>query len=366
MKNKPAFSNNFFQDIDMPPVLKQAYLPSLDGLRAIAVLMVIIAHTSQRFINKGDHFDAFTKLGDLGVHFFFVISGFLITMLLIKERYSKGFISLKNFYIKRFFRILPLAYLYIIVLILLAFFFNKTLLPKDIVGASLFVFNFPYFRIGGNNMIGHFWSLAVEEQFYILYPVLLFKSYRLNINPIIKFVVLLVITTLVSKIYFGGQLNFYSPYISIFFGCLLSYFTATKYKYIKRIFRCPTIVNFISIIIVFSLTIFPLHLFVSQVNSDFIASIIIDIAVCAIIITNIRPGNGVIFKILNLAPLKLTGKYSYSLYIWQQLFTKVILWGTAFKYAGSIVFNIILLIIVSFISFNYFENPIRNLKNKFI
>ena len=94
-----------------PVAISKSHLPSLDGLRGISILLVVISHT---FGDKKPFYN-----GGFGVSIFFVISGFLITLLLLQEKYTTGSVSLKNFYIRRFLRIFPVAYLYLVVLLVL-------------------------------------------------------------------------------------------------------------------------------------------------------------------------------------------------------------------------------------------------------
>src|SRR4051812_3227202 len=106
--------NNFFSDIEVtPPVLQNSYYPSLDGLRGIAILLVVVSHFNLISI---PYYDVIFN-GKLGVLIFFVLSGFLITTLCIKEKVATKTISLKNFYIRRALRIFPVAYLFLLVLL---------------------------------------------------------------------------------------------------------------------------------------------------------------------------------------------------------------------------------------------------------
>ena len=93
------------------PALLQSHLPSLDGMRAISILLVLITHGSGTFGYRSAYCSYF---GDLGVSIFFVISGLLITWLMIRERDATGAFSLRNFYIRRFLRILPVFWLLIL------------------------------------------------------------------------------------------------------------------------------------------------------------------------------------------------------------------------------------------------------------
>src|SRR6476660_1823749 len=176
---------------------RQAYLSkkrfgSLDGLRAISILAVIWHHAAPYWVSK-----TLIDIGTYGVTLFFAISGFLITTLLIRERDKIGRIDLKAFYIRRVLRILPLYYgvllLYIIVV---------AVLEKDAGAKQGFFHNLPYFATYTSNLfvpldgrvIFYFsWSLAAEEQFYLVWPPLLYLAARNSRALIILTVVLIAV-----------------------------------------------------------------------------------------------------------------------------------------------------------------------------
>ena len=141
------------------------HVPVLDGLRAVACLLVIIAHLPFKFFSpEAKVIDQILRPGYLGVGLFFVLSGFLITRILMYNR-DRG-VSLKSFYIKRSARIFPIYYLTIIAV---AFFQPGTYLWFH----ALYLNNIPYFFGSGPNPIGHSWSLAVEEHFYLAWPLII-------------------------------------------------------------------------------------------------------------------------------------------------------------------------------------------------
>ena len=151
----------------LPDSSKNKKLPSLDGWRAVSISLLLLGHS---VFTPG--FPSFAKAfnsqgtGILGVRFFFVISGFLITWLLVGEREKTGSINLNHFYARRVLRIFPVNYVHLAVLGLLTAFRQP---------ASAWLANFTYttnfFPTGFPT--SHLWSLAVEEQFYLLWPFLL-------------------------------------------------------------------------------------------------------------------------------------------------------------------------------------------------
>ena len=149
------------------------YLPGLDGLRAVAVIAVILYHANKNWVSGGF----------LGVEVFFVISGYLITMLLINESQENGKIDFRAFWIRRARRLLPALWTLLVgVTTYCALFERDTLgsLRGDVVAAVVYGFNWfqiwvgtSYFSAFGFVPLRHLWSLAVEEQFYLVWPVLI-------------------------------------------------------------------------------------------------------------------------------------------------------------------------------------------------
>ena len=161
--------------------LQEKYIAGLDGLRAVAVLMVIGYHLKLP-IFKG---------GVLGVTIFFVISGFLITRLLLQELQKTNKIDLKNFWVKRIKRIWPAMILMVSVTVIVCALFNRLLLSKasqDYISVLLgynnwyqIFNNISYFDNGGApSPLLHCWSLAIETQFYLIFPLIIISSQSLN------------------------------------------------------------------------------------------------------------------------------------------------------------------------------------------
>jgi peptidoglycan/LPS O-acetylase OafA/YrhL len=154
------------------------YVPGLDGLRALAVIAVITYHANRQWLGGGF----------LGVEVFFVISGYLITLLLIAERERSGSVSLGNFWVRRARRLLPALFTLLIGTITYCALFNRDYLGKlrgDVIGGVLYVSNWfqmwtgsSYTSKGEFAPLRHLWSLAVEEQFYIVWPLVMFLLLR--------------------------------------------------------------------------------------------------------------------------------------------------------------------------------------------
>ena len=152
-------------------------LRALDGLRAISIAAVLLGHLSgTRGFPKLELEPVAGDYANLGVVMFFVISGFLITTLLLEEYQQFGGISLRLFYARRVLRLFPAFLLFIVFLMTIQQLGAIRLNPSDLLSAMTYTVNF---RQGSSWYIGHLWSLSVEEQFYLLWPaVLVVAGYR--------------------------------------------------------------------------------------------------------------------------------------------------------------------------------------------
>jgi peptidoglycan/LPS O-acetylase OafA/YrhL len=155
------------------------FLPTLDGWRAIAIAMVLASHAlTTEFTGNGSGglLNRLTfRLGTFGVMLFFAISGFLICTRLLIEEETRGRFSLKSFYVRRIFRILPAAYVYLAVLAVLVGAGMVAVRGMDFAAAALFFSNYV---VSASWYTGHFWSLAIEEHFYLFWPPILLLAGR--------------------------------------------------------------------------------------------------------------------------------------------------------------------------------------------
>jgi len=158
------------------------YVPALDGLRGIAVLAVLLFHADVPWSTGGF----------LGVSTFFTLSGFLITTLLIGEQESSGKVSLRAFWIRRVRRLLPASLVTLLVIVAISPLLGKTVdptrLPGDVLAAASYVANWRFVAAGTSyadlfvapSLVQHFWSLAIEEQFYVLFPLVAAAALRVR------------------------------------------------------------------------------------------------------------------------------------------------------------------------------------------
>jgi peptidoglycan/LPS O-acetylase OafA/YrhL len=188
------------------------YLPGLDGMRALAVAAVIIYHTNNGWLPGGF----------IGVEVFFVISGYLITLLLIGEHEKTGRINLKQFWLRRARRLLPALFLMMTLLMIYSAVFERDTLGKlrgDVVAGVAYITNWYQIWIGAGYTalldfapLRHLWSLAVEEQFYLFWPLIMLALMRLGrrrLPEISRWLVLaaVLITVVTALLYHPGQVG---------------------------------------------------------------------------------------------------------------------------------------------------------------
>jgi peptidoglycan/LPS O-acetylase OafA/YrhL len=199
--------------------------PALDGLRAVSALMVVFFH----------NVDAGWLQGWIGVQIFFVLSGFLITTLMLREHDRDGRVSMRNFYLRRFFRILPVYFLVLaisLVVLLIGGRFTTTG-PGNELPLYLTFFN----EFGHGGIYGQSWSLGIEQKFYLLWPVLAFSTVLLGRKALFgkRLVLSLTLMTLslVAVPFTVDQdpRGWPSHYFSVLIGCLLAVLMHNKRGY---------------------------------------------------------------------------------------------------------------------------------------
>ena len=298
------------------------YLPTLDGWRAVAILGVLICHASAGvFAANGTHPDSrlfdLTRYGALGVDIFFGISGFLICTRLLQEEQARGRISLKNFYIRRGFRILPPYLLYLAILALIWAAGFVALHPRDLLSCIFFFRNY----VAGSWYTGHFWSLAVEEHFYMLWPCLLFFTGSRRGRVL---VVALAVTVAVWRAieFRYGFVSHHLPGASFYertdvridallWGCwaaLLFHLPAWRERFSR----------WLTPVVWFGLA--ALYVFCVAAQPHFAAMFEAMIVPFLLVATVVRPAWW-LGRLLESSPMRWVGRISYGLYLWQQLFT---------------------------------------------
>ncbi|MDB9514442.1 acyltransferase [Kamptonema animale CS-326] len=367
------------------------YMKQLDGLRAIAIITVLYSHYSPKAYYLFN-----IDWGAYGVRLFFVLSGFLITGILLKCRQDiesekqKPLISLRQFYIRRFLRIFPLYYLTLAV----GFIINVPHLRESIVWHLAYLSNI-YFGIHNNwfLFIAHFWSLAVEEQFYIFWPwLVIFLPKRLLLPAILILILAGPIFRLYALIFDFNLVVIKSSTPAVIdtlgFGSLLAYLnyrekTSSSFPYFPNRNKNPNSslsnIGKIYLIIGLSLLIFVLILKRFQDN-QFIYFIFRDTAL-GLIFTWLVAGAANGFKrrfgkFLEFPLIIYLGKISYGVYVIHyfilhlvsRLLNKILpykFWNDSYTWLVVGVISTIITIGLAMISWKYFEKPINDLKRYF-
>jgi peptidoglycan/LPS O-acetylase OafA/YrhL len=301
------------------------YLPGLDGLRAIAVISVLLYH--------GDL--AWAVGGFLGVEVFFVISGYLITSLLLNEWRERGTIDLRRFWLRRARRLLPALFVVLVVTLLVAVVFlpdDVASLRGDVASAFGYVTNWvfifgekSYFEtIGRPSMVAHLWSLAVEEQFYLLWPLMfiggmkLFGRKRFPVVVVAGVVASVVLMWMLyspgsdpSRVYFGTD----TRASGILVGCALAFVWAPWRLRRKVTSSARNILNVSGVV---GLVLLLQMLLRTDEFSSWLyrgGFLRLDLVTAVVIAVAVHPAAS-LGRYLGIRPLRWVGLRSYGIYLW--------------------------------------------------
>lgn len=372
------------QEVKITMEKKKIYFPNLNGLRFIAAFLVIIHHIEQlkaisNIENYWGEIPFIGIIGKLGVVLFFVLSGFLITYLLLSEEYSFNKISIKKFYIRRMFRIWPLYFLIIILAFLILPNINLFTLPgygKDVIYSNLLLKLFFYAIFFPNlvlSLLGivpyasHTWSIGTEEQYYLVWPVILkfFKKYRIILMLFIIFSYLafrLILSTHYSDILpFKNVIKAFWSTFNIdcmAIGGIYAIMLFEKSKFLKLIQK--NTVFYATIILLTFLILKGIH--IPYIHYEFYSVLF------GIIILNFASNDRIKISLENKL-LNYLGNISYGLYMYHPIGIVI-----ALAICTSIGFttnwliyplSFILTIIIAGLSYQYFESFFLKFKDKF-
>lgn len=283
-------------------------MPALDGLRGLAIALVVAGHT---------FLDTYSVAGPVGVSVFFTLSGYLITSLLLAERDRTGRIELGAFYLRRARRLLPALFVFITVMLICGYGLSRSFGTWGTAWpALLYVANF---NRGGAGM-GHLWSLAIEEQFYLAFPLLLIVGRRLSEARLLRLLVGLALASAAWRVglylwsgegarsYFGTD----TSACLLLIGCALAVWLRTR-PGLPVLFAGPAVVVILALG------------FVDTLQSDVVYVPLVAALASAAGIASVQtdaPGW------LTWPPLVLLGRRSYALYLWHVPMLSVI-WPTS-------------------------------------
>jgi peptidoglycan/LPS O-acetylase OafA/YrhL len=299
------------------------YIPTLDGWRAVAILGVLMAHGCESLFTNGGPFAnqllfALTREGAVGVNIFFGISGFLICTRLLQEKTKHSKISLKAFYIRRAFRILPPFVFYLAVIGGLSLLGLLSITFREWITSLLFVRNYLSPESLGGWYTGHLWSLAVEEHFYLLLPGLLVLLGARQTRTVLYFLIAAISIWRMVDFRFQifakilPQTGFYGRTDIILDGLLLGALSAIIWQESKK-----RVASWLRPWL-FWVTV-PLFVLCLAYDPPF-KILLQSILIVLMLFSTMANPQTLAGRLFELAPIAWIGRLSYSLYIWNNLF----------------------------------------------
>jgi peptidoglycan/LPS O-acetylase OafA/YrhL len=356
-------------------------LPSLDGWRALSILLVLGSHSGM--VHGSSRWKPFLRwiVGETGVLCFFVISGFLITWLLLVENDRQGQISLKNFYIRRILRIFPVFYTFLLAVAILQCFTPWSQNWVEWIGCLTFTQNF----INSPDPTGHLWSLSVEEQFYLLWPLTLVYLIKHGATGrrILNFLAISIVVAPICRALgyhpatqrffpFLENRSFFNYFDLLAVGCACAIYLveARKTGFLSDVFhmrrRTVLLAGTVLVLVPYGLAViqrsnYILRVFSVTVGRDFEA-----FGFALLILQSVFMPDWGIYRVLNWRWVSQIGILSYSIYIWQQMFcTAPQKYGLGQVWWMSFPCWLATAFIVACISYYGLERPILKLRARF-
>lgn len=346
------------------------YVPFLDGFRGCAILLVITGHLYRDFI----------RVALLGVTLFFFVSGFLITKLLIVEYYKKNTISLKDFYLRRVFRLYPALLFFLVVTIVFILLSGQKIIFPDIISGLFYFTNYylvyfkPVLLAKGYPLVSEIlWSLSVEEHFYLFFPILFLWFFSNSNHKLLSVLGILLILFLFSRcieFFRGSDLSeirrtiYYTTHNrgdSILYGCISALLI---YRYNARLYikcldsRGLFILSFLLLILI---EIVPSQLFQNTLKYS-LQGIAFSIIIPSFLFGN--SGSG-IKKWLEGNIIVFIGKLSYSLYLFHWIAIEIVKFYTSQRGILTDLLIIVLSLALALVSYYGVERPFFSLRRKF-
>ena len=353
---------------------KRRYITGLDGIRAIAVIMVLAYHLKL----------ALFKSGFLGVTVFFVLSGYLITGILISEVEEEGTIDLKNFWLRRIRRLVPAVMSMAVVIIFVSAVVNKIIFTKGCKDflASVLGFNnwwqifnkVSYFEAAGvPSPFTHCWSLAIETQFYLIYPLILLGIYKLvksrgegrakrgllfaGVTLLLALISVILMIILfdpqqdASRVYYGTDTRAFS----LLFGALLA--ILWEYRMVPR--RLSASVNMVLGSVSFAVLLVMTIAINGSSNFWYRGGQFVGTILTVLVIYTVSGRKTWLSRFLSNPVLKWIGDRSYSIYLWHYPIILLISKGIKASWWITLI-EIVLSVVLAELSYRFIETPIRH------
>jgi peptidoglycan/LPS O-acetylase OafA/YrhL len=303
-------------------------IPSLDGMRALSIALVILSHCWSSMppaVRNVPIIPAILSDGHLGVAVFFVISGYLITQLLLRELDGSGTISLKRFYFRRAMRIFPAFYAFIAVMAIL---WAEGIIPEhwpSFLAAA--TYTRAYYRDAQGYFIAHTWSLSIEEQFYLVWPLLLLRLRRNRATSLALASIVLMPLVRFAMYWITPSLRGHEGYMiqgwidALMIGCVLALLKGNPSweRWHRRYLDAWT-----AAAIAFVVTPYIYSRLEGRIAGAYGLIVFYSLqplCIGAVLLYVVENSRSLAGRILNNPLLRHIGIVSYSLYLWQQLFT---------------------------------------------
>ena len=353
---------------------KRRYITGLDGIRAIAVIMVLAYHLKL----------ALFKSGFLGVTVFFVLSGYLITGILISEVEEEGTIDLKNFWLRRIRRLVPAVMSMAVVIIFVSAVVNRIIFTKGCKDflASVLGFNnwwqifnkVSYFEAAGvPSPFTHCWSLAIETQFYLIYPLILLGIYKLaksrgegrvkrgllfaGVTLLLALISVILMIVLfdpqkdASRVYYGTDTRAFS----LLFGALLA--IMWEYRMVPR--RLSASVNMVLGSVSFAALLVMTIAINGSSNFWYRGGQFVGTILTVLMVYAVSGRKTWLSRFLSNPVLKWMGDRSYSIYLWHYPINLLISKGIKASWWITLI-EIVLSVVLAELSYRFIETPIRH------
>ena len=353
---------------------KRRYITGLDGIRAIAVIMILAYHLKL----------ALFKSGFLGVTVFFVLSGYLITGILISEVEEEGTIDLKNFWLRRIRRLVPAVMSMAVVIIFVSAVVNRVIFTKGCKDflASVLGFNnwwqifnkVSYFEAAGvPSPFTHCWSLAIETQFYLIYPLILLGIYKLaksrgegrakrgllfaGVTLLLALISVILMIVLfdpqqdASRVYYGTDTRAFS----LLFGALLA--ILWEYRMVPR--KLSASVNMVLGSLSFAVLLVMTIAINGSSNFWYRGGQFVGTILTVLVIYTVLGRKTWLSRFLSNPVLKWIGDRSYSIYLWHYPIILLISKGIKASWWITLI-EIVLSVVLAELSYRFIETPIRH------